>query len=894
MATTGPSPDNYIDDDLDDAADEQPINLMAEDCKQLFDECLARSVDSHVHPLPLQILHAINEYHHRFDGWCKFLGVFANEFTALDYRLRRHAALQDMIIRMLDLLRQNLFLVTIHDLPSANEVANHVSPSTINEVLTGIKEAIIRLNKIGIVIRSSSRSTITARARRFASQYPDLIRVPEFEDRAFLALHYLYPNAPRTLRHQLLDSMTDRYARLRYEAYRTEANNASGMSAPNIQSVVKSNSKENAPDKATDNQVPDSTKEDSSKGQKMQQKAPIVIPTSSIDTTRLPPNLDQAVAPSIRQSDAPKTLTGYDGRLREPDLPKFKEGENHTSCEWCHQVIDRSILHASQNEWSDEGRRHYRRDLQPYMCLSEDCREARPSFASSGEWFLHMRSKHTDSWSLKVHNQLSWICTAKHENASIYAFSSKEELLNHIYVHQCKTWVCTGRHEEDSTHAFNSRDELLRHILDYKCKGKNDLGGVSPENSECLALSQSMRKASVCPLCLFSMEKRPLVNRVATNDAGDQDIVTSWAKGSHIANHLYSLMTVCLQIMATMQASQDEGEGEGNIQSQSSGPSTAFSGLDEEVMKKRLDDLPASIQGSMGWYDAHDEVTSMPGSQEELLPIHYSKAYTLSKSRYQEQWDEAEVLRVQVMEAFKEKLGVDHPDTLTRIANLASLYRDLERWEEAEELEVQVLEISKKKLGVDHQDTLTSMANLALVLKEQGKCDEAESLYRQTLAQRAQALGPEHPETLGSMANLALVLDSQGKYQEAESLYLQTLARRDKLLGPQHPDTLTSMTNLASSYKKQGRLDEAEDLDALVKETFMMTQGVAHPHTPTNMTNMALVLDMQGKCEEEESINRQIMAQKEKVHGLERPDTLISASSFDSVLKSQVSKVRWK
>jgi hypothetical protein len=47
------------------------------------------------------------------------------------------------------------------------------------------------------------------------------------------------------------------------------------------------------------------------------------------------------------------------------------------------------------------------------------------------------------------------------------------------------------------------------------------------------------------------------------------------------------------------------------------------------------------------------------------------------------------------------------------MANLASTYRDQGRWDEAEKLEVQVIETSKTKLGVDHPSTLTSMANLA-------------------------------------------------------------------------------------------------------------------------------------------------------------------------------------
>jgi hypothetical protein len=43
---------------------------------------------------------------------------------------------------------------------------------------------------------------------------------------------------------------------------------------------------------------------------------------------------------------------------------------------------------------------------------------------------------------------------------------------------------------------------------------------------------------------------------------------------------------------------------------------------------------------------------------------------------------------VQVIEANKTKLGVDHPNTLKSIGNLASTYRNQGRWQEAEQLEV--------------------------------------------------------------------------------------------------------------------------------------------------------------------------------------------------------------
>jgi len=64
------------------------------------------------------------------------------------------------------------------------------------------------------------------------------------------------------------------------------------------------------------------------------------------------------------------------------------------------------------------------------------------------------------------------------------------------------------------------------------------------------------------------------------------------------------------------------------------------------------------------------------------------------------------------------------------MAKLASTYGKQERWDNAEELEVQVMETRKKNLGVDDPDTLTSMNNLAFTWKGQDGMRRLSNLCR--------------------------------------------------------------------------------------------------------------------------------------------------------------------
>ena len=118
----------------------------------------------------------------------------------------------------------------------------------------------------------------------------------------------------------------------------------------------------------------------------------------------------------------------------------------------------------------------------------------------------------------------------------------------------------------------------------------------------------------------------------------------------------------------------------------------------------------------------------------------------------------------------------------------------------------------EKYHGIDHPDTLSSINDLALLYSNQGKYAEAEPLYKEALAGRQKALGQEHPDTLSSINDLALLYYVQGKYSEAEPLYKEALAGRQKALGQEHPHTLSSINNLALLYNNQGKYSEAGPL----------------------------------------------------------------------------------
>ncbi|KAK3201035.1 hypothetical protein GRF29_213g764680 [Pseudopithomyces chartarum] len=250
-------------------------------------------------------------------------------------------------------------------------------------------------------------------------------------------------------------------------------------------------------------------------------------------------------------------------------------------------------------------------------------------------------------------------------------------------------------------------------------------------------------------------------------------------------------------------------------------------------------------------------------------------------------YNEAVMFYRRALEGREKELGIQHPDTLTRVSDLASVLLYQGKYDEAEKLNRRALEGREKELGIQHPHTLLSVSNLSVVLAHQGKYDEAEKLNQRALEGLEKELGIQHPYTLTSVGNLALVLAHQGKYDEAEKLNRRALEGREKELGVQHPGTLISVGNLALVLLYQGKYNETEQLNRRALEGREKELGIQHPHTLFSVNNLAVVLRAQGKYDEAEKLNRQALEGREKELGTQHPDTLLSVSSLAIVLEHQ-------
>jgi hypothetical protein len=233
----------------------------------------------------------------------------------------------------------------------------------------------------------------------------------------------------------------------------------------------------------------------------------------------------------------------------------------------------------------------------------------------------------------------------------------------------------------------------------------------------------------------------------------------------------------------------------------------------------------------------------------------------------------------------EEKLGADHPDTLTTLDILAQAYHAGGKLSEAIALFQQVRDARVEKLGADHPDTLFTLNNLAAAHDAAGKPLEAIAIYERARDLQVKKLGADHPDTLSTLNNLGVAYQAVGKLPEAIALFQQVRDARVQKLGAVHHQTLITLHNLAEAYKAAGKLPEAIALYQQVRDAEMKKLGTDHPSTLITLNNLAVAYEACGKLPEAIALYQQLRDAQVKKLGAEHPLTLTTLTNLASAYK---------
>jgi tetratricopeptide (TPR) repeat protein len=216
-------------------------------------------------------------------------------------------------------------------------------------------------------------------------------------------------------------------------------------------------------------------------------------------------------------------------------------------------------------------------------------------------------------------------------------------------------------------------------------------------------------------------------------------------------------------------------------------------------------------------------------------------------------------------------------------ADFGVLKRDMGKYDEAEAIFTDAIAELTERLGSDHPSTLSALNNLATVRQRKGDLAGAQTDYEKALAGRIKVLGPDHPETLTVKQNLANLMILVGRQTEALPILQDLVERNRKVRGPTHPNSSIAAGALAWAYEDLGRLDEAE---ALYRDTLKLEAQAKSDFTEAFSTqqNFAMLLMKRDKLAEAATNFRGAIARAAPLLGDAHPYVLIYRNNYGECL----------
>ncbi|EEY23331.1 conserved hypothetical protein [Verticillium alfalfae VaMs.102] len=214
---------------------------------------------------------------------------------------------------------------------------------------------------------------------------------------------------------------------------------------------------------------------------------------------------------------------------------------------------------------------------------------------------------------------------------------------------------------------------------------------------------------------------------------------------------------------------------------------------------------------------------------EELIELQAALVSTFLRYR---KWWKAQKISLGVVEAMRETLGEEHPDTLSiRMEHAMTSVRQ-EQWEEADALLRRLVRDKERVFDESHHGALATMTQLGRLLNNGAWWDEAEYILIDVIKRSSTSLRRDDPDVIWSMARLASVyaLGDQARWTEFEVAVKQIMDAEAWKKGKIHPETLEALIRLAFKIRKYGRREHSV---VMLSECIKVLEGAFDNGDPT-------------------------------------------------------------
>ncbi|KAK0122810.1 hypothetical protein ONS96_009843 [Cadophora gregata f. sp. sojae] len=375
----------------------------------------------------------------RFSIWAANIGIFADGHASLDYRLRDSWEAKKLMLDLLGSLKNYLRRATdtVRDSDDADGLLNPSARSqeTINtgsqqilsasSILTssyqasvtddsisisvdqdrtpfeqrlhGVEQTIDRLYRLSVAIRKPSIINQNTKAATFLirdEEGNDVSR--QFEEFALAWITHTFQEASVFLRERLARSITLRRRRFMFRQHHQKK--------LGIKAVLNPPARPERPacvDLDTESTAVARTIVDTSI-QKVEFKQKSLLKPALASQTSASRVHGKFRTEDVFRPTTSRAPTEFSGTIVQQeaigisDPPKAVAGSKEFECPYCCMMLP--MKEAMRSNWV----RHVLNDLEPYVCVFEDCSDAHRLFWDRAAWLSHMQDTHTRQWTCRA------------------------------------------------------------------------------------------------------------------------------------------------------------------------------------------------------------------------------------------------------------------------------------------------------------------------------------------------------------------------------------------------------------------------------------------------------------------------------------------------------------
>lgn len=392
-------------------------------CRQI----LAASLEDRTLSLDLRV--SIQNIQVRLKIWAGNVGVFGSDTASLGYRLRDDPDLVELLLSILRKLKDNLDKAAYpplleetedesesHQERHSGSVASSSSsallsldsgaegsssgddspaPKTATVFIKEANDMVNRLYRLASVFRkpvsSSENAKVLALIKKLKERGED-DELKDVDDHARTHIKAHFPQTPKALVDRLVDSVLLRRMKIRYRQRHQRKLNQGLDLALADQTLGKDHSKVTDP-KAIWTSGSSSRIEGDLQA-KDKSTAHFVLPRVAVSATNASSiDRQRVVAGGYARSTALSKITqAAMSRRQHLDVPPpprpLNAGQKQLECPYCRRLLQ--LEEFEEPRWT----RHILKDIDPYVCLFEDCIESHTLFKTAEEWLGHMQWQH--------------------------------------------------------------------------------------------------------------------------------------------------------------------------------------------------------------------------------------------------------------------------------------------------------------------------------------------------------------------------------------------------------------------------------------------------------------------------------------------------------------------